>query len=416
MATTTTAPVRDNPAGPPRSVLAPLRGWLLERGILFAFLQMPIAALFAGYLLRLTTLPLATLGVFVSFAGFTTWVSYRRRASTDPDEPVHHLHRYALYAILPYTVFSLARIPAFYTSGIVYWQLWYGFGNQLTGEPATQLASLVPGMVLYTIQGMGLAMSYYVLFKRHTLLNAVLFLGVQLPALFCYIFPVFALAGATLGPAWYLVHWAAHLAMAVVAWAVPKLWTGAWPRLGRPGRTTVLAVAVAVAAAPYAFAVERAVDWQYPRQHTIDQHAFATLTVTLADGPTRQPTTGTDARYGFTLRLGPRTYTNAGLTRALDAASVDITATVTANGATVAWCTGHAAALPSPNTVRDPAAFTTALHRLNYTDLPVTCTGPATTVQPGDSLQLTWLLDATVKGDRDHRHIHQAGHATTVLH
>lgn len=391
-----------------------LADWVVKRGVLFAFLQMPIAALFAGFLLRLTTLPLATFGVFVSFAAFTAWVSYRRAVSDDPAEPVHHLHRYALYALLPYAVFSIARIPALFASHLVYWQLWYGFGSQLTGEPGTQVASLVPGMAMYTVQGLGLAMSFYVLFQRHSLINAVLFLGVLLPALFCYIFPVFALPGATPGTDWYLVHWLAHLAMAVTAWAMPKLWARL-PHLGRGRATAVVATVVALIATPYAFAVDRATGWQFGRQAAIDRAAFAALSVTGPAAPIPAAIGEHENTYRFTLRTGPRTYLNAaGVSRAVDSGPVHVTGRLIHGGVVIAWCTGYLAALPTPNSVRDPAAFTTALHRLDHVDVPVTCHGPAQA--PGDgSVDVTWTLDMILKGDRDQQHIQRDGHTLARL-
>jgi hypothetical protein len=391
-----------------------LADWVVKRGVLFAFLQMPIAALFAGFLLRVTTLPLATFGVFVSFAAFTAWVSHRRAVSDDPTEPVHHLHRYALYALLPYAVFSVARIPAFYTSHLVYWQLWYGFGSQLTGESGTRLASLVPGMVMYTIQGIGLVVSFYVLFQRHSLINAVLFLGVLLPALFCYIFPVFALPGAAPGTTWYLVHWLAHLAMAVTAWAMPTFWARL-PHLGRGRAAAGLATVVALIATPYAFAAERATGWQFDRQAAIDRAAFAALSVTGPADPILATIDGHENTYRYTLHIGPRTYTNAaGASRAVDAGPVHVTGRLLHDGTVIAWCTGYLTALPTPNSTRDPAAFTTALHRLDHVDLPVTCNGPVQAPRVG-SVDVSWTLDTTLKGDREQQHTKRDGHTQARL-
>jgi hypothetical protein len=396
---------------PPRRALA---DWVVKRGVLFAFLQTPIAALFAGFLFRVTTLPLATFGVFVSFAAFTAWVSHRRATSDDPTEPVHHLHRYALYALLPYAVFSIARIPALFTSHLVYWQLWYGFGSQLTGEPGTQLASLVPGMVMYTIQGMGLVMSFYVLFTRHSLVNAVLFLGVLLPALFCYIFPVFALAGTTPGTAWYVSNWLAHLAMAGTAWAMPSFWARL-PHLRRGRRTAVLATVIVLLATPYLFATERATRWQFDQQAAIDRTAFAALSVTGPADPVLMAPGDHETTYLFTLRIGPRTFTNAaGVSRAVDTGPVHVTGRLTHGGAVVAWCTGYLATLPTPNPVRDPATFTAALHRLDHVDVPVTCHGPPPPPGTG-SVDVTWTLDTTLKGDREPQHTQRDGHTESRL-
>lgn len=405
-------------AAPHRAATGLLRGavadWIVKRGLLFAFLQMPIAALFVGFLLRLTTLPLATFGVFISFAAFPAWVSHRRAVSHDPAEPVHHLHRYALYALVPYAMFSIARIPTLYTSHLVYWQLWYGFGSQLTGEPGTQLASLVPGMAMYTIQGMGLAMSFYVLFQRHSLVNAMLFLGVLLPALFCYIFPVFALAGATPGAAWYVVHWLAHLAMAVTAWAMPKMWA-ALPHLRRGHRLAAVAAVVTLVATPYAFAAGLATDWQFDRQAGIDRAAFAVLSVTGPNAPISTAAGNRENRYRFTLRVGPRTYTNAaGATRAVDAGPVHVTGRLVHAGTVIAWCTGYLAVLPTPNPVRDPAAFTAAVRSLDHVDVPVTCTGPPT-ARDIDAVDVTWTLDTNLTGDREHQHVQRDGHIQATL-
>src|SRR5439155_22032198 len=115
------------------------------------------------------------------------------------------------------------------------------------GDPGTRSAPLCAGMARYTIRGMGLAVVLYDLFTRHSLVNAVLFLGVLLPALFCYVFPVFALAGARPGTAWYLVHWLAHLAMAGTAWAMPSFWARL-PRLRHGRRAAVLATVGALVA------------------------------------------------------------------------------------------------------------------------------------------------------------------------
>src|SRR5579864_213268 len=96
---TTTSPA-PSPAPPGRA--AALRTWAVQRSVLFALLTTPMLALFGGFLLRYTTLPVSTLLVFGSFALLPLWISYRRSASRDPDEPVHHLHQYLKWAILPY--------------------------------------------------------------------------------------------------------------------------------------------------------------------------------------------------------------------------------------------------------------------------------------------------------------------------
>jgi len=177
---TTTSPA---PSPAPPGLLAALRTWVVQRGVLFLLLTTPMLALFGGFLLRYTTLPVSTLLVFGSFALLPLWISYRRSVSRDPDEPVHHIHQYLKWAILPYVTFSVVRILPFYLFGINYWGVWYNFGAQLTGEPPGTLPALIAGMAMYTIQGIALNTSFFVLFRRHSLLNALLYIGVWFSSL-----------------------------------------------------------------------------------------------------------------------------------------------------------------------------------------------------------------------------------------
>jgi hypothetical protein len=85
IATTTAASPTPSPAPPPPSRVAALRSWVVQRGVLFVLLTTPMLALFGGFLLRVTTLPVSTLLVFGSFALLPLWISYRRAASRDPD-------------------------------------------------------------------------------------------------------------------------------------------------------------------------------------------------------------------------------------------------------------------------------------------------------------------------------------------
>jgi hypothetical protein len=139
----------------------------------------------------------------------------------------------------------------------------------------------------------------------------------------------------------------------------------------------MLATVGALVATPYAFATERATGWQFDRQAAIDRAAFAALSVTGPADPVLAAPGDHETTYRFTLRIGPRTYINAaGASRAVDTGPIHVTGRLTRGAVVVAWCTGYLATLPTPNTVRDPAAFTAALHRLDHVDVPVTCHGP----------------------------------------
>src|SRR5262249_31730148 len=162
----TTTSAAPSPTPPGR--VAALRTWVLQRGVLFVLLTTPMLALFGGYLLRYPTLPVSTLLVFGSFGLLPLWISYRRSVSRDPDEPVHHIHLYLKWAVLPYVTFSVVRILPFYLFGINYWREWYNFVAQLTGEPLGTLLPLLAGMAMYTSHGIALNTTFLVLFRRHS--------------------------------------------------------------------------------------------------------------------------------------------------------------------------------------------------------------------------------------------------------
>src|SRR5947207_1415528 len=90
----------DGRSGETPSAKAALRQWVLERGILYALIQTPILAIIGGTpFVSLVPYPFAALPIFAAFILLPMWISYRKRVSTNPDEPVHHLHRYALFAL-----------------------------------------------------------------------------------------------------------------------------------------------------------------------------------------------------------------------------------------------------------------------------------------------------------------------------
>ena len=319
---TTTSPA-PSPAPPGR--LAALRTWVLQRGVLFGLLTTPMLALFGGFLLRYTTLPVSTLLVFGSFAVLPLWISYRRSVSRDPDEPVHHLHQYLKWAVLPYCIFSVVRILPFYLFGINYWGVWYNFGAQLTGEPPGTLPALLAGMAMYTIQGIALNTSFFVLFRRHSLLNALLYIGVWFSSLFNFV-SVSALAGDKLTPTWFAIDIVAHFAMALTAWSMPGLWEGILPRLRFPAQAGVLAGAAVLVILPYGFGIDRAVQWQFAAQAAVERAAMAQVTIGTEAGPVRVTAGGNQARYEFGLQVAHRTYLNTnGLERDVGVGPVQVT-------------------------------------------------------------------------------------------
>jgi hypothetical protein len=413
----------------PSPVLRAFGEWVVKRGVLYALIETPILALFVSMFFRYTTYPIATaFSVLLAFAILPVWILIRKNQSTDPDEPVHHLHRYALYALVPYVVYNLSRMPMHYIFNIVFWDHWYDFGSEFAGQPVDQWSSLIPGTLLHSLQGYVLALGFFVLFQRHSLFNALLYIFVYLSALYSFQFPVYILVDFQPPPKWFFVVWWAHFWMALAAWLMPRLYAGAvWGRLGYATRAVVLPVLVLVYVSPFAFVFWRAGTWQFPLQRAIDQALFdrpnlltmgAGPTLTAAGGPT--PTAaGEEARYKFSLQFGPRTYKDyINATKALDAGPVSVTGHLLRDGGVIAWCSGYVAMLETPNTILYPAEYFPALRRMEYTDIPVECVGPseaAAQLRSGADVQARWTAKVTLIGDRERVEREYRGGGATVL-
>jgi hypothetical protein len=122
-----------------------------RNGLLLLFLQIPLAAVVAGYLLNLVSFPVASFAVFVASAGFPAWVSHRTTVSEDPGEAVHHLHRYSLRALGVVTVCTVAMAATSAVTGIGSSGVWRGLGAELTGEPSGGSWALLAGIVVRTL-------------------------------------------------------------------------------------------------------------------------------------------------------------------------------------------------------------------------------------------------------------------------
>lgn len=95
---------------PYQSSTASLREWIVKRGVLYVLTQTPMIAMLLGFYWDVLTPPVAFLVTVVpAFVLLPAWVALRKNRSTDPNEPVHHLHKYALYALAPYVIYGLAR-------------------------------------------------------------------------------------------------------------------------------------------------------------------------------------------------------------------------------------------------------------------------------------------------------------------
>lgn len=406
---TTTLPEARRPeaiAAPASDRSPDLRGalvdWLLKRGILFVLLMSPIAALFVG-VLRLVPTRIGYLILLVAFLATPVWVVWRRSVSTDPTEPVFNVHRYALYALFPYVVFSVVRIPTFYLFDMVYWAPWQTFGFGATGNPVGFYPSLLTGAALYSLQGFALSMGFYTLFKRHSVLNAMLYYFVFISSLYSFIFPVLLLRGSQPGLPFHLTNYWAHLWMGLTAVAVPVLFTTVWPRLRARARASIAVGLTAVWLTPYAFAFTQAGLWQFSTQERLERAAFAEIELRASPTMTRT-ITAAQARYSLDLRLGPREYvTYSHAHKAIDADHVSIDGQLMFNGTPIARCSGAIGALPDLKKVRDPEKYFPALERLNHTSIPLTCSGPAaasTAIPGGTAIAVEYTAQMTLSGER----------------
>jgi len=380
------------------------RGWVLERGILYGLLETPIVAVLAGIFYRVIPYRYALISVLLAFMALPFWISYRKTTATDPVDPVHHLHRYAIYSLLPGAIFTVARIPTHFLWGLIYWHPWYDFGAELTGAPLGQYGSLLPGAFLNALQGWSIAMGFYVLFRRHSLINAILYIGVWDSSLYSYVFPTYSRVGMQSPPLWHAIDVWAHSAMAVTAWLMPRLHGLYWPRLAVGQRGAGIAVMAAIVLMPTGFACWRATTWQFRTDQSIDQATFNRPDLlAMKDAPTLE-SLGTDAQYQFSLRFGPRGYENYfHQARDLDAGPVRVTAALWQHGRVIAWCSAYLDRLESPNQITAPQQFPAAFKRMKFTTIPVQCRGPAPAASSSSTdgpIIVRWHAEITLIGDR----------------
>jgi hypothetical protein len=383
-----------------------LREWIVKRGVLYVLAQTPMIAMLLGFYWRVLTLPVAFLVTVVpAFVLLPAWVALRKNRSTDPAEPVHHLHKYALYALAPYVVYGLAREAGYYLVHVPFWSTWYSFGNTLTGQPVNQYPSLISGTILHSLQGYVLALGFYILYRRHSLFNALIYVWIFLSTIYSWIYPLFFVAPYPVK--FYFFAWWAHFWMAITAWYVPrKLYNPAlWSHLRTSSaKAAAASLIVVLYVFPFAWVYWQAATWQFPTQHLIDQTAFARAKMTLQNGPAliqqRQ-----EAHYQFVLRLGSRSYTDyTGLARDLDIGPITVTGHLLRHGTIVAWCSTYIPSLESPNRITKPALYLPAVRKMNYSDFTADCLGPprtTTALRKGDTVELHWTANANLIADRE---------------
>src|SRR6266702_1646869 len=95
------------PLPQPPSIVGDFRQWLLERGVLAVLIGTPIVAIIGGIFYRVMPYPFLLCAVLAAFVILPIWTTWRRRVSTNPAEPAHHLNKYALWALPAAAMFSV---------------------------------------------------------------------------------------------------------------------------------------------------------------------------------------------------------------------------------------------------------------------------------------------------------------------
>jgi hypothetical protein len=393
-----------NPAAPRADVVAALRQWVMERGILYALTQTPILAIIGGVFYHILPYTFLALTILSSLVLLPIWITYRKRVSTNPDEPVHHLYKYAVWALPAAAMFTVGRIPLHYTIGIIYWHPWYDFGNALTGGSLSSPATLFVGGMLNLLQGWAMGTGFYILFKRHSLMNVILYITVWISSLYSFDFGDYSRVGLNSPPYWHASMAWAHFCMAITLWFMARFNRVSWPSLSLGGRAGAVGVGVVIVLIPTVFAQYRSAAWEAPLQTRIDNTTFSKANLVTVPNSPMLLSAGQDARYQFTLRFGPRDYHNwFKQLRTLDASAVQVTGRLWQNNQIIAWCNAQVSSLPSANTEVVPAGFAAKVAKLKFTDIPVGCNGPAAPTQSlKDDRQITveWSARMTLIGGR----------------
>lgn len=233
--------------------MAPALRWFQKRGILYLLTQAPMIAFIVGYLLGWTSFLIASLASFVALAvGLPRWVRYRRRRAQDRNDPAHHASRFAMMALVPVAEYDFVRIPNFYLLESPYWDRWFDFGHELTGASLTSWSALIVGTLVHYLQGWSLAFGFYVLFPRHVLPGALVYLFAFLTLTYVVLFVRYAGSELTVSFV-YKVAWD-HFWMAIAAWGMAELMRHRAREPAFLATPSVLSVGVLICLVPFAFA------------------------------------------------------------------------------------------------------------------------------------------------------------------
>jgi hypothetical protein len=154
-------------------------GWLGYRGLLALILFTPQIGLFA-YWVTYTDITLGTGMFYLTLVPFMIALPLTALLPGKSGITPKTLGIVAVMALIPYTIYDWARVPMNLIFGIPFWDHWFDWGNSILGTTATGATAtgtiftyeqLTTGLVSHIMRGWGLAMGYYILVRRVTLLS-----------------------------------------------------------------------------------------------------------------------------------------------------------------------------------------------------------------------------------------------------
>jgi hypothetical protein len=145
---------------------------------------------------------------------------------------------YGIWALLAYSLYDWARVPMNLIFGVPFWDHWFDWGASLTGSTGTIFTyqNLTAGMMQHILQGWGFSMSYYLLVRRVTFFNAIVFASFM-TIFYWVVFPVWVLTDALPPFIWWFQAWMAHVAFAAGLWLAPKIFAKLYYRSARSTET-----------------------------------------------------------------------------------------------------------------------------------------------------------------------------------
>lgn len=198
-------------------------GWLGYRGVFAFLLASPQLGLFI-YWITFTSVSLGTGMFYLTLVPIMIAVVLTALLPGKSGLTPKLLGTYAVWALLPYSLYDWARVPMNLLLGIPFWDHWFDWGASIMGTTGTlfRYDTLAGGVVSHIMRGWGFAMAYYILVRRVTLVSAFAF-AFAMTFLYWMVFPIWVLTDALPPWIWWFVAWESHMVFALGLWAAPKV-------------------------------------------------------------------------------------------------------------------------------------------------------------------------------------------------